>query len=315
MALATTNRAQRDMVASTQNESAAIQHRLIELNLDGTEFAKEDTATYSAAYSEAQRDCPGAMGAVIHRLIVAQGVVALNKGVMHCVTKASEMLDAKQDARFQYRALGAMLYLQILLRKVGLEMFDTATLVAEFKKAHANGLSYIAENILPTGGVELMQVMLNDLKPKTLITENETQRRGRGQENKFDLPLNERMPDKVLARHITAMGWTYVSGQAVKEWCGEKKVSERDMLNDCKKAGVLIPPNSHMPNRFSQQVDLFRGTREENAAWCSTYKVDVRKLAQATGADWHITTAENVVPITRRGEGSAAPAQPEVLAS
>lgn len=313
IALATTNRAQRDMVAATQTESAAIQQRLLELNFDNQpKFSSEQQSAFTQNWSNIVRDCAGALGAVIERELCRTGVSALNRDVVLCVDKARTLLGAKQDDRFQFRALGAMLYLQVLLKKIGMDMFDTGMLVAEFKKAYANGLAYIAENILPTGGLELMQMALSDLKGSTLITETETTYKTSG---RYDLPLNQRVPDQVLARHVTSMGWTYVSTAAIRDWCAAKKVSERDVLNDCKRAGVLIAPNPHRPNQFSAQLDLFKGTREENTAYCRTFKLDVRKLASLTDGDWHLVDTDNVVPITRAQEASAAPAQPKEEAS
>jgi hypothetical protein len=306
--LITTNRAQRDMVAATQAESAAIQYRLIELNVDSINFDSDAVKRYGQQWSEVQRDCSGAMGAVIHHMLCKIGVERLNAMVMAKVAEASELLGAKQDARFQYRALGATLFLQLILEKVGLAMFDKDTLVEEFKAAHGSGLTYISENILPTDGVELMQLALSDLKANTLITETETHR---GLDpSRYDMPLNVRIPDKVYARHVTMLGCTYVASNALREWCIEHKVSERDMLADCKKAGVITQPNKHRLTRFTAPIDLFKGTREEQTAISQCFKIDIRKLAHLTGADWDTpASTANVAPITRKQEaGSAGPA-------
>lgn len=280
----TTNRAQRDMVTATQTESSAIQYRLLELNVDNTEFDAETRKEHTEDWSEIQRECAGALGALLEYKACALGVEKVNKLVMDCVTKASAVLKANQDARFQYRALGALFFVHTLLASEGMVMFDLKDLVREFQDAHDSGVAYVAENVLPTDGVELMQMMLSDLKPSTLITESETHRGANP--NKFDLPLNNRVPDVVLARHVTSLGHTYVSTLAVKDWCAKHKISERDLLADCKKAGAVFAPNPLLPNRITLSVDLFKGTKEADAAICRCYRVDTRKLREHTGVTW-----------------------------
>lgn len=308
IALLTTNRAQRDMVAATQSESSAIQYRLLELNVDSIMFDQPSRDSFAADWADIQRDCAGALGAVIHRRICELGADKVNTAVVQCVSRADKLLGSKQEARFQYRALGAVLFLHQLLARDGLELFDLKDLVAEFRHAHDAGVDYVAENILPTNGVDLLAMVLSDLKPHTLITENETHRGYDRQ--KFDLPLNNRVPDKVLARHVTSMGHTYIASNALREWAVEHKLSERDMLSDCKRAGVLVPPKPEFPNNFTAQLDLFKGTREANATRTSCIKVNTRRLAALTGAEEEAPEADNVVPMRKQESGSAAAATP-----
>jgi len=291
----TTNRAQRDMIAATQEESSAIQYRLLELNCDGIADRDNNTA-FGEAFKDINRECAGALGAVLHRAICRAGVEAMNKVVSRSISDAAKLLKAGQSARFQFRALGAMIVTYHLLRREGIALFDLQELINEFRTAHDGAVEYVRENVLPTNGLELLQIMLTDLKPATLITDNET---NRGKDRTaYDIPLNARVPDKVSARHIVSLGITYVATSAVREWCIEKKVNERDMLGDCKAAGILVAPYRTKPGVFTMQLDLFKGTKEESTVFTRCLKVNVRALRNQTGYnDGADIPPANVAPI------------------
>ena len=306
--LITTNRSQRDMVAATASESNAIQYRLLEMNVNDVVYEQAARDAYAAAWSDVQRDCAGALGAVLHYAVCRMGAVQMNALVLSCVSKASKLLSAEQDARFQYRALGALMVVHTLLAQENMVMFDLKEMVDEFREAHNAGVAFAKENVLPTDGLELMQMMLSDLKPGTLITDSESHRGH--DKSKFDIPLNTRVPDVVTARHVASMGWTYISSTAVRDWCIEKKVGMRDLLDDCKNAGVLIPPYRSRPNNFTIQVDLFKGTKEESAVVSRCIKVNTRQLRAMTGSDWDDTAGvANVLPLSpkTRPTGPAGP--------
>ena len=109
-----------------------------------------------------------------------------------------------------------------------------------------------------------------------------------------------------------SMGWTYISSTAVRDWCIEKKVGMRDLLDDCKNAGVLIPPYRSRPNNFTIQVDLFKGTKEESAVVSRCIKVNTRQLRAMTGSDWDDTAGvANVLPLSPKAKPTG-PADPEV---
>lgn len=284
VALITTNKAQRDMVAATSEESSAIQYRMLEINVEDVAFTQEQVAAYETGWADVQRDCAGAMGALIQYAICKRGVARMNREVLAFVRKAAEILGAKQDARFQYRALGAMLYLQAILREEGVEMFDSRMLVKTFKAAFADGLGYVAANILPTDGVSLLAMCLSDLRPSTLITENETSRHG-GTEQ-YDMILNSRTPDVVNVRHIKDLRVSWLSSSGLRTWAHERKISERDLLHDCRQRGVMTSPNKDFPGRWTEQYDLFKGTRDAGATRQPCYRIDIKKLNALTGTEW-----------------------------
>jgi hypothetical protein len=301
----TTNRAQRDMVASTTEESSAIQYRMLELNVDGVTFSEDERSSHATDFAVLQRDCAGALGAYVEYLMCRYGPEDLNRGVMMAVDKASKAIGAAQDARFQYRALGALLFVHKVLAREGIKIFELQDLIDEFKLAHDAGVTYVQENILPSDGIALAGLMLNDFKPHTLVTADETNRSLNP--TKYDIPLNERVPEIVKARHVSQMGYTYVSANAVREWSIAKKISERDLLKDCQGAGLLLPiaPGG---SRLTGPVDLFKGMKDSADSRYTAYKFNTRRLKQLLGGDWEEASAgSNVVPLVKPADPSAQP--------
>jgi len=298
------NRSQRDMVNAAESATTAIQARMIEMNVDDIEYDKAAQELFRAEWGALPRVCSGALGAVLHYAACRLGAEKLNKLVMGCVNRAAQLLGAEQDARFQFRALGAMMAAHLLLEKEGLALFPLQDLVDEFKLAHDAGVTYAVENVLPTDGPSLMQIMLSDLLPHTLVTHTET---NRGLEpNKTDLPLNSRVPDVVKARHIKALGITYVSAAAVRDWCMTKKVSDREMQIACRMAGVMVAPNRAKPTHYSASIDLYKGMKDSTNTRIACFKISTRRLEEVTGSDWDSGAAPtNVLPLAGKATAPA----------
>ena len=289
--LIATNRSQRDMVAVDAEESSAIQYRLLELDVDNVkEFDDDSRAAFAAEWADVQGQCTGALGAVVHRAICQLGVARANKLVLECVNKASTMVKANQTGRFQYRALGAMLALQLLLTRLGLVVFDLKPMVKEFQHAHDSAQEFVKDNILSTDGLELMQMMLHDLRPQTIITQNETRRGGKS--TNYDVMDNSRMPDDVRVRHIASTRISYVAADAVKAWCAKKHLRPVDLLTEATRVGVIVP---HMVGNRCKDgspsarnvvpFNLLKGMRESTNSSNPVYTIDTRKLAQHVGCE------------------------------
>ena len=307
--LIATNRSVRDMIVAADDSSDAIQTRLLEVTVNTMNFDQDARDAFTNDWADVQRECPGAFGAVLERAICRKGAAAMNKLVTKAVSLASREMGAPQEGRFQYRGLGALIAAHGLLDREGLALFSLRDMVEEFRLAFDAGTVYAAETTLPSDGLELTQIMLNDLKPRTLMTLTETHRGH--DKTKFDVMLNAKTPDVVLARHITGRGYTYVSGSAVREWCVEKKVSERDMVVALKNCGVLLAPYPNKPKVFSIPTDLFKGTQEAGGSIVRCYKLDVTKLYALLGWGGDVDMT-NVLALTPKPQPDPQePAQPQ----
>lgn len=283
--LITTNTSQRDMVAAVQANSSAIQHRLLEINVaDAPTYDQELRDSFTSDWA-ALAPCAGALGAVIHFAICRVGVAGMNKLVTHWVSEAGKLVGADQSERFQYRGLGAMLALVALLDKLGLAPFAKGPLIETFKAAHDVGRDYINMNILPSDSLERLARALLDLAPHTIVTEGET--RSGPKSTKFDVPLNTRMPDKIVARHIKSTGRTYLDVEAFKTWCRENGVNEQEIVRAARKSGVFVLGEGRNNGKtWHKAVDYFnltKGMKENMQLRCRVYTIETRHLAGYTG--------------------------------
>ncbi len=302
-----TNKSARDMIAASSGESNAIQYRLLELDVDKiTEFSIPDRKAFEHDWTEII-DCAGALGAVIHRELCLLGVQAVNRLVVGASHKASERIESKQTDRFQYRGLGAVMALHALLRRIGLEIFDLETLIAEFRSAHELGASYAQEHSMPSDGLELLHLALNDLTQFTAVTLRETRRTKHV--TTYDEPLVQ-LPREIKARHIVETRLTYVATTALRQWCAEKGTSFSKIISAAKSRGLLSSVYSSRAGKASA-YNLLKGMRGSTESSVSCYCFDVGKLALETGRDTmaEVLDKNNIIPI-EAGRSEAAP--PEV---
>jgi hypothetical protein len=284
--LITTNTSQRDMISAVQDASGAVQYRLLEINVeDVPEYDQELRDSFTNDWSALNRNCPGALGAVIHREICALGVARVSKLVTDCCAKAGKIVQADQTARFQYRGLGALLALQLILQRLALAPFSLPDMVAQFRIAHDTGRDYVVENVLPTDGLELLSRALHDLHPYTIITDGETHRSANS--SKFDQVLNARVPDIIKARHIQSTRLTYLDVRALREWALDKGISDREIVAAARKSGVikLRQFSGSTAQRSSSKITLTKGLRDTMELQCVCYTIDVGRLYGIQGAD------------------------------
>lgn len=281
--LITTNTSQRSMISAVQDNSGAIQYRLLEIDVeDMPEYDNDLRARFSAAWSAVNRDCTGALGAVIHREICALGPVRANEFVMQCVAKASAAINAGQTDRFQYRGLGLVFALHLLLDRLGLSPFPLQPVVEAFKVAYNAGQEYVEAHVLPTDPLELLNMALLDLAPHTIVTDHETHL-GKNS-SRFDVPLNARIPDKIVARHIKSTGTTYLSVAALRDWCRERGVRDIDIMRGGRAAGAIVVRQGmsagagRKVDRSVTYFDLNKGLKDSMALRCRVVIVQTRRL-------------------------------------
>ena len=289
--LVSTNRSQRDMVTVSEQESAAVQYRLIELDMSNMPDFDQDARITFARDWAALKPCAGALGAVVQKMLCEIGAVEANNLVMRCVEKAQQLVNAGKEDRFQYRALGAMLALQALLKRKGLDMFDTAAMVNEFKIANENAKEYIKENTLTTNGLELLAKFLHEIRPSTVVTEDRGNIRGKA--HFYARHIGGNLPNKVDGRYITSESLYYVSVDAMRTWCKEKGVRDTDILQDAKKYGVQkrVYP-SREGQKWAEQFNLLSGMQESTRSSAQSVVFDTTVLSKHmrfdTGAEGNV---------------------------
>lgn len=279
--LITTNTSQRDMIANVQESSDAIQRRLLEINVDGVPDHTHDLRhSFARDWAEINNQCVGAFGAIVHREICKLGLQKVTKLTMDCVEKADQMTGAKVSDRFQYRGLGALLAMHLVMKKAGFEVFNIKGVVDAFKIAHDATQDFIAQNMMPKDGLEILAKMLHELQPHTLITRDERPRVS-GIEDREDVILNERIPDVVHVRHVIATGRSYLSVDAVKAWCRKYQVPETEITKRGRAEGVF---KLYAGGRnSSEKYNLYKGLRQSTGTYIQCYSIDRKLLARKLG--------------------------------
>jgi hypothetical protein len=286
-----------------------VQYRLLELDVQNMpEFDEAQRDQFTAEWADVGNRCRGALGAALQRAICQLGVAQANKLVLDCVSRASKLVGAGQTARFQYRALGAMLAAQVLLNRMGLMMFGTGAMVDAFRAAHDAGNAYVTENVLPTNGLELLSMCLHDMRQNAVITEKQ----GRLHKNLREpaVALGTRgIPNKVSMRYIIDSSTAYVAVDDLRAWCRSKKVRDSELIAPARSAGVLtvVYPSRILdpsePTKFpaADRWNLLTGMQEDMKVLCNCYAFNVHKLSKILGPYVEQalldTEVSNVVPM------------------
>lgn len=290
--LLATNKSQRDMITSAEDDTSAIQYRLLEINCEDMPEYNGDARTAYANDFAGVADTAGALGAIIQLIICKRGAKWMGDFVRAKVNEASKIVSLdSQNARFQYRGLGAVLALQELLTLAKLDLFDPRGFTDAFRIAHDSGRQYVEENVASSEPSEILSRCLFDLTPHTVITRDETRRSGRSTE--FDPALN-RVPDTVKARHIMSSGVTYVSADALRDWCLTNKVRMGEMVHAAIRNGVIrrVRPSSAGAGKLERKTwpdkfNLLKGMRESTSAFINCYAFSTATLAETVGGDYH----------------------------
>jgi hypothetical protein len=297
--LVSTNRSQREMVTVSEAESSAVQYRLIELDMNNSpDFSREQQMSFRDDWADIQ-GCAGALGAVIERMACELGAEKINRLVMDCVTRAAQLVESDKEDRFQFRALGAMLATQLILKKLGMEMFDTAEMLECFRQSNDLAKDYIKENTLPTNGLELLSRFLKDMRASTLITETRGSTKGHVNGRHYAAHVGARFPDNVVARFIKDEGTVYVEREALMEWCRAAHVREIEILGPARTAEVMVYlyPAAKL-KKWADNFNLTTGMRENLGVQtrCLAFRID--QLRRFTGPIEELENpSANVVPL------------------
>ena len=310
--LAATNRSQRDMITVGEGESSAVQYRMLELDMNNMpDFDVDARMIFANDWATVKTECAGALGAVLQRAICALGVEKTNQLVLTCVDRAARLIESDKEDRFQYRALGAMLALQVILTKAGMAMFDTKTMVAEFKLANDAGKDYVKENTLPTDGLELLSRALHDMRMNTVVTEHDGNTRGFA--HQYARPVGGRIPNQVDARYVANNSMMYVSVEALKKWCTAKHIRDAELIGPARKHGVLRSVYASRVNKLddskfppSDRVNLLRGMEESTGSVVACYAFNIHRLALRVGPDLTDALAVDNVVQLRKDDSAAA---------
>lgn len=299
--LMSTNKSHREITSADRNESAAVQNRLLEIECSDVEPVSPERASQATRDRAALHDCAGAIGAIIHREMARQGAAKLAKLGLECADEARRLLDASQEGRLVWRAFGAVLAVRRMLKSVGLKVFELNDLAPEFKRWYLAGEEFASEQLMPTDAGQVMAMMLSDLAGNTLVTQ--TENHNRGLSAKLDIPLNEHVPNVVVARSVLGAQCVYVKTAVVKDWCIKRGISPNILLRRARLAGILDLSGAG-PRGVSYQLDLFKGTKLAQGVRDRVVKVWTSRLPTEVAPP---RVPDNVVPLRPAVESMIEP--------
>lgn len=301
--LMSTNKSHRELVAVDRSESPATQLRLLEIDCSEVQEVSREVALAETEARSRLHDCAGAVGALIHYRMCREGPAKLNAFGVACADKARQLLDGRQDGRFMWRALGAVIAVRTILASYGIKLFSQGDIVREFRRWHDAGYQYSADNLMPTEPGDLLSMFLSDIAGKTLITHEETQRNPK-QELRVDVPLNDRMPDNVLARSVLSRHYVHVKTDALRQWCQERRIGYQGLVGRARDAGLFVVHG----DKLNRQIDLYKGTKLSQNVRSFVFTIDLTRLTRNVDYTAHIT--DNVVPLARPDtSGSQTPSE------
>lgn len=253
------NKSHREIAAVARNESDATQLRMLEIDCTSVQEVSRERSVQESEARGALHDCAGALGALVHYQMCRAGPKVLNALGLKYADEARGALGGRQDGRFLWRALGAMMAVRDFLAMAGLPLFNRAELVAAFKVWHDAGYEFVRDRLAPKNGPDLISMMLGDLAGKTLITATKTDLRLNAM--KFDIPLNEHVPHEVVARSVLNERCVYVRVDALRDWATRNKISYQGIVRMARDAGLLELMDAGDPQSFQKRFDLYTGTR------------------------------------------------------
>lgn len=287
------NRSQRDMIAVAQEESPAVQMRLLELDISNVpNLEPQQMREFEQRFGDVKAESMGALGALIHLAICRAGAPAMNQMVSDYVAQAADLVGSDQGARFQWRALGAVLACQKILEKAGLAPFDTNVLINAFLTAYRSATEYVAKVASSSGPADLLQQFLADQMEFTVATAT---MRGHGTGNR-DLLLSPRIPSKVYVRYVRDMRRVYFNAQAFRDWAFAHKVSPLEILAAARRGGMLVNMGGTDMGGYRARKDLLAGLDMEGITRVQVYGVNL-DLLQANAP---LGTGATVVEFERR---------------
>lgn len=289
--LMSTNKSHRELIVADRTESAAVQLRMLEIECSGVAPVSARRAMEETQARSALNDCAGAVGALIHYVMCKLGSDALNKLGIECAAKAREMLMGHQDGRLLWRAFGAMILMRRLLKYYDIKVFELDALAAEFKRWHDRGYEFAEDQILPSDPRQLLAIFLSDIAGNTLITNDETHRGAKN--GVVDVPLNDRVPDNVLARSVLSGRYVYIKIDALREWCGKRRVGFQGLVQRAADMGVFERQDPSNPRKLARQIDLFKGTKYAQNVRPYVFKVFIDRLQTEADAP----PIDNVIPL------------------
>jgi hypothetical protein len=233
-----TNIPQREMLAAYQKSSDALQMRLLELTCDFPDLTEGEQLAYKAKLEELMTPNHGAVGALLHLLIVQKGNAWVRDVMQKRYAEAVGIVPgATQRQRFLQRGMACALGAFDLLKALGVEFFDRNTLIQQYAAAARAAQDYAAT--VSRSPLEMVRKMISDMAPNIISTSAEAPQFGR----MLTIENQSSLKTPWVGRRINEARYVYVLVQAMKDWARENGFSYVEIINELKRQELLRPLN------------------------------------------------------------------------
>ncbi len=220
-----TNVPQRELVASYQKGSDALQMRMIELDCDQLPTRNaESVPEYDEALRTAMNDTRGSLGGLIHLYCVTHGYKVMREKVLANLSRAAIISPGESKERFILRAIAVVMTLMDIMDHYKAPIFSRDAIMRQSVLALESARKYM-HNDTNEGPLYLFLRMVREMSPAIAITDEDVSNTDPAvlqNETKVKTPFAGRICKK--------SGLLYLSVEAMNEWCTTNLVSASNIL-------------------------------------------------------------------------------------
>jgi hypothetical protein len=284
-----TNVPQREMLTGAQESSDALQMRLVELTCEFPRIEGAAHVDYEEDRDKMLMPNYGALGAVLHLMIVRSGADASRKYVQQRMREAALLIPGStQRERFMQRGMACVLACHDALAQMKVTMFDRQVLIDEYVKITRDAVDY-STTVVRTPKQNL-QRMISDLAPHIIVTEDDQASTQISRVEPVSNAAQLRAP--YAGRRIRQYGTLYLMVDSMKDWCRLHQVSYTDLRSFMSQHNYLrVFGSDDRPT--AKTIRITRGT-DLSLVSGPCYAIDEGKIFTDVGEG-----VSNVVPMRR----------------
>ena len=251
IAVVSTNRPQAELVINAGKNTSALLARLFELNFDHAPDTTPMLTEYRSEVGPILHE-GGAIGMLLTAAAVRRGRDSMVLDGAAQVARIMDKFALPVSLRFYVNAMAAVLLMNRVLVKAGVEMFDEEELLQTFYRICTGAMDNLSES--DRSPEANFAQLLSDLAPHIVVT-NSYPKRGAG--SKPEILMNSgnlRLP--VLGRQINDQKELRLSCAAFSKWCAVNQLGVQSLLDGLRAANILV---SNGPDNWKAKVNLSAG--------------------------------------------------------
>jgi hypothetical protein len=252
-----TNVPQRELLMAAQKSSDALQMRLVELTCEFPPILEGAHVQYEKDRDELLGAHLGALGAVLHLLILRNETGVLRKLVQERFQEAAGIIvGSTQRERFLQRGMAVALAAHDMLAKIGLGIFERSVLIEQYGAAAREAVTYsVATSRSPD---DMLRKMISDLAPSIIVTQTETN--GRFDRSLEPVLNRTSLRAPYVGRRVESGRYVHLLVDAMREWCQENQCSYGEILQHARRCDFIkmYDGGSQKPTTITKGTDLSR---------------------------------------------------------